>query len=303
MGEYLIKEQMDKSLYQSLQEFYKNEKLGYEVYERLAGDPRLSSKNADLLHRIAELEKNHVRILEKYIGPVPPKENRIERLLLKTKLLGFTFTVKRMEMIQEKIITPSVRRDLVEIIPELEEIFIEEDMIDEDIITLLEEERLIYVSSMVLGLNDALVEFTGAIAGFTFAMRNNKIIAMAGIITGISASMSMAASEYLSTRADGKDSKKNPLKAAVITGVAYVVTVMFMVLPYLLLPKDDYFYSLGIMLTVVIAIIAFFSYYVSVTRSERFVDHFRVMAVVSLSVAFISFIIGVVVKNALGIEL
>ncbi len=303
MSEYLIKEQMDNNLYRSLMDFYHNEKLGFEVYERLSNDPRLSEKNGALLHRIAELEKNHVRILEKYIGSEPPKKNRIERLLLKTRLLGFTFTIKRMEMIQEKIITPAVRRDLGALIPELEEIFIEEDMIDEEIITLLEEERLIYVSSMVLGLNDALVEFTGAIAGFTFAMRNSKIIAMAGIITGISASLSMAASEYLSTRADGKDSKKNPFKAAIITGVAYVVTVMCMVLPYLLLPKDDYFYALGIMLSVVIVIIAFFSYYVSVTRSERFIDHFRVMAVVSLTVAFISFIIGVVVKKALGIDL
>lgn len=303
MGEYHIRETMDKSLYQSLTEFYHNEKLGYEVYERLSNDPRLAKENAELLHRIAELEKNHVRILEKYVGPTPPKERRIERRLLKTKLLGFTFTVKRMEVIQEKIITPSVRRDLINIIPELEEIFIEEDMIDEEIITLLDEERLVYVSSMVLGLNDALVELSGAIAGFTFAMRNNSIIALAGIITGISASLSMAASEYLSTRADGKDSKKSPLKAAIITGIAYIVTVTLMVMPYLLLPDQDYLYSLGIMLTIVIMIIAFFSYYVSVTRSERFIDHFKVMAIVSLSVAFISFIIGVVVKNALGIEL
>ena len=55
---------------------------------------------------------------------------------------------------------------------------------------------------MVLGLNDALVELTGALAGFTLAFRNTCLIAMAGFITGIAASLSMAASEYLSTKSE-----------------------------------------------------------------------------------------------------
>ena len=47
---------------------------------------------------------------------------------------------------------------------------------------------------MVLGLNDALVELTGTIAGLTFVLTNTTLIAMAGIITGIAATLSMAAS-------------------------------------------------------------------------------------------------------------
>lgn len=303
MENNMLIENMEAGLQKHLKKFYANEKLGYEVYRRLAEDSRLSSENADLLRKIAEHEKTHVEILEKYLGKVIPTEFHIEKLLLKSRILGFTFTLKRMEIIQSKIITTQVREKLIQHIPELECIFEEEDMIDAKLLTLLDEERLVYVSSMVLGLNDALVELSGAIAGFTFAMRNNSIIAMAGIITGISASLSMAASEYLSTRADGKKSKKTPLKAAMITGVAYVVTVSLMVLPYLLLPNEDYIYSLGIMLAVVIGIIALFSYYVSVTKGEDFKSHFKVMAVVSLSVAFASFLIGVLVKNALGIEI
>jgi VIT1/CCC1 family predicted Fe2+/Mn2+ transporter len=70
------------------------------------------------------------------------------------------------------------------------------------LINLIGEERLKYVGSMVLGLNDALVELTGALAGFTLAFRNTRLIAMAGFITGIAASLSMAASEYLSTKSE-----------------------------------------------------------------------------------------------------
>jgi VIT1/CCC1 family predicted Fe2+/Mn2+ transporter len=61
-----------------------------------------------------------------------------------------------------------------------------------------EQERLSYVGSGVLGLNDALVELTSALTGFTFALQNTRLIALGGLITGI------AASEYLSTKSEGR---------------------------------------------------------------------------------------------------
>jgi VIT1/CCC1 family predicted Fe2+/Mn2+ transporter len=64
---------------------------------------------------------------------------------------------------------------------------------------------------------------TGALAGLTFAFRDSRTIALAGLITGISASFSMAASDYLSTKAD--EDGKNPLRSAIYTGLAYIVTV------------------------------------------------------------------------------
>ncbi|MDI6704563.1 MAG: VIT1/CCC1 transporter family protein [bacterium] len=82
---------------------------------------------------------------------------------------------------------------------------------------------------MVLGLNDALVELTGALAGFTFALQNTRVVAMAGLITGVAASLSMTTSEYLSTKSEG--GAKSPFKASVYTGSAYVLTVMFLIFP------------------------------------------------------------------------
>jgi VIT1/CCC1 family predicted Fe2+/Mn2+ transporter len=89
--------------------------------------------------------------------------------------------------------------------------------LSQKLISLIDEERLKYVSSMVLGLNDALVELTGALTGLTLALQNPRLIAIVGFITGIAASMSMAASEYLSTKQE--DTEKNPLKASVYTGL------------------------------------------------------------------------------------
>jgi VIT1/CCC1 family predicted Fe2+/Mn2+ transporter len=57
---------------------------------------------------------------------------------------------------------------------------------------MIEEERLEYVGAMILGLNDALVELSGSLAGFTLALQDSKLVAMVGMITGIAAALSMA---------------------------------------------------------------------------------------------------------------
>ena len=69
-----------------------------------------------------------------------------------------------------------------------------------------------YTGSIVLGLNDALVELTGALAGLTLALQDTKLIALTGSITGIAAALSMGASEYLSTKSEDVD--RSPVKAS-----------------------------------------------------------------------------------------
>src|SRR5574341_282925 len=104
----------------------------------------------------------------------------------------------------------------------------EEDMHEQKLLAMLDEEHLHYVGSVVLGLNDALVELTGALAGLTLALQNTELIALTGLITGIAASLSMAASEYLSTRSE--ETEKHPFRAAVYTGIAYIITVTLLIL-------------------------------------------------------------------------
>jgi VIT1/CCC1 family predicted Fe2+/Mn2+ transporter len=154
------------------------------------------------------------------------------------------------------------------------------------------------VGSIVLGLNDALVELTGALAGLTFALQNASLIALAGLITGIAASFSMAASEYLSMKSEGETQRA--LKAALYTGAAYIVTVILLVIPYLVLA--NYFISLGVTLSVAVLIILFFNYYVSVAKDLDFRRRFLEMAGVSLGVAAFSFGVGYLIRIVLGVE-
>jgi len=155
------------------------------------------------------------------------------------------------------------------------------------------------MGSVVLGLNDALVELTGALAGFTFAFQNTRLIAVTALITGISASFSMSASEYLSTRQESGQTQK-ALKAAFYTGIAYIFTVIALVLPYLLIGNP--FVSLAVCLTVAVLIIYMFNYYMSVVHETPFRKRFLEMAAISLGVSALSFLIGILVKNVFGLE-
>lgn len=93
----------------------------------------------------------------------------------------------------------------------MQQIARDEDEHEQRLIALINEERLEYMGSVVLGLNDALVEFTGALAGFTLALSDSKLIALTGSITGIAAALSMASSEYLSTKSENGNENGNIL--------------------------------------------------------------------------------------------
>lgn len=125
-----------------------------------------------------------------------------------------------------------------------------------------------------------------------------QLIALAGLITGIAASLSMAASEYLSTKAEGDTERA--LTSALYTGAAYIVTVMLLILPYLLL--GHYLVSLGVTMGIAVFIIFAFNYYVSVAKDFSFKRRFLEMAGLSIGVAVISFGIGYVIRITLQVE-
>ncbi|VVB61544.1 VIT family protein [uncultured archaeon] len=165
------------------------------------------------------------------------------------------------------------------------------------LIDMLDEERLRYSSAIVLGLNDAIVELTGALAGFTLALQNSRIIAVAGLITGVAASLSMASSQYLSTKSG--DGKENPLKASTYTGIAYLFTVLFLISPYLF--STNLYLSLGLTVINAIIVILIFTYYISVAKSLSFRKRFLEMALISLGVAAVTFGISYLIKIVWGI--
>lgn len=279
-------------------QFQQTEITEYHIYKRLAKRVK-SPENAKILDRIAEDEKRHYEGWKKYSNEeVQPRWFIVWVYYFISIVFGFTFGVKLMEQGEEAAQVNYAA--VAKAIPEATKYQDEEDKHEQQLIEMLDEERLQYAGSVVLGLNDALVELTGALSGLTLALQNGKLIALSGLITGIAASLSMAASEYLSTRSE--QTNKHPIRAAIYTGIAYIVTVALLVLPYLLMPKNFYA-DLAITLTIAVIIIAVFNYYISVAKGESFRARFLEMAGLSLGVALFSFIIGYFIRQWLGIEI
>lgn len=154
-----------------------------------------------------------------------------------------------------------------------------------------------YTGSIVLGLNDALVEITGALVGLTLILQDTRLIAITGGVTGIAASLSMAASEYLQVR--NEESVKTPTVAATYTGIAYISVVCLLILPFVIYTNP--FISLAHTLVIALLVIAGFTYYVSTIRKISFRKRFFEMAVISLGVAAVVFLIGLAAQHLFGL--
>ncbi|WP_286903988.1 VIT1/CCC1 transporter family protein [Clostridium sp. UBA1652] len=270
----------------------------YYIYSKVAKGIK-NDNNRKVLEKIANEEKAHSFVWKRYTNKeAKPKKLKVFWYVLISRILGFTFALKLLEKGEE---AAGVNYDIIaKEIPKAKEIADDEDRHEKELLGLLDEEKLKYVGSMVLGLNDALVELTGTLAGLSLAIQNTRIIALSGLITGISATLSMASSEFLSARSEGR---KDAVKSCTYTGIAYLFTVIILILPFLLLPPEDYLVALGIMIASVVLIIAGFNYYISIAKDLKFKRRFLEMTGISLGVAVISFGIGILVKKFLGIDI
>jgi VIT1/CCC1 family predicted Fe2+/Mn2+ transporter len=276
--------------------FQKSEITEYRIYAKLAAAVK-DPDNSRVLKRIAADELRHHDFWREQTGrEVRPCFWKIFLFFWMARILGITFAIKLMERGEEQ--AELNYTEISQAVPGAARIAEDEDQHEKELIGLIEEERLNYMGSVVLGLNDALVELTGALAGLTFALQNTRLIALAGLITGIAASFSMAASEYLSTKSEGK--AERALTSAVYTGIAYILTVFLLILPYLLV--QNHFLCLGVTLLIALTIIFLFNFYISVARDYSFGKRFLEMAGLSLGVALLSFAIGFVIRHFLGIE-
>ncbi len=289
--------QIDGALRQRILAIQRDEVTEQHVYRALAKRQQ-DPANKELLERIARDEARHAEywstLTETRVGP-----NRIACWWygLMARTLGLTFAVRLMERAERN--AQAVYAELADAYPESVRIGEEEEEHESMLVAMIDEERLRYVGSVVLGLSDALVELTGALAGLTLALQDTRTIGMDGLVTGLAAAMSMGASEYLSTKAEEGDEKK-PGKAAVYTSVTYLLTVLLLIVPYLVLSTP--LPALALTLGGAMLIILFFTYYVAVAKDAPLWSRFLEMGGVTLFVAAASFCIGFLVRILFGID-
>jgi VIT1/CCC1 family predicted Fe2+/Mn2+ transporter len=286
----------EKKLREKILQAQKNEITEYIIYRKLA-DLLKDRKRAEILEAISRDEKAHYEFWKTLTGQdVAPDRFKIYFFVFICRVFGLTFGFKLLE--QGEDLAQDAYEQIKQVSPQVEKIIHDEEKHENELIDLIDEERLKYVSSVVLGLNDAIVEFTGALAGFSLALQNTRLVAIVGVITGIAASLSMAAAEYLSTKHE--DTQKDPFKSAIITGAVYTITVALLILPYLFF--KSIFLCLGLVIVLALLIIFVFTYYISVAKELDFRKRFLEMAAISLGVAAIIFLIGLMIRKVFGIE-
>jgi len=275
----------------------RNEITEHFIYNKLSQSIK-DSHNRNILKHISGDELKHYNFWRRCTHEdVKPDKLKIWKYLLISRIFGITFGIKLMERGEEQ--AQVTYGKISEFVPDAKSVVKDEDEHEKQLIDLIDEERLRYVGSMVLGLNDALVELTGALAGLTLALQNTRLIAMTGLITGIAGSLSMAASEYLSAKSE--EGAKNPFKSSVYTGSAYVLTVLFLILPYLLF--TNFYFCLGFTILNAIIVIFIFTSYVSVAKDISFRNRFFEMALISLGIAALTFCLGFLVRIFLNVEI
>ncbi|GHT79069.1 membrane protein [Actinomycetota bacterium] len=290
-------QKFDRNTLKAIAAFQKAEATDMVVYSRMAKLEK-HDEHADILQQIANDEAEHYQTWKTYTKQeIKPNHIKATWYSILLVLLGYTFVLRLMERGEQG--TAKAYAKLPGAIPEVQAMIANELEHEDMLIGILDEERLKYVGAIVLGLSDALVELTGTLAGLSLALANTRLIAMAGIITGIAATLSMAASNY---QAEKAEHNPHALKASLYTGFAYLGTVIVLIVPYLLFPEDMYVWALATMLIVVILVILAFNFYVSVAQKLSFWSRFGQMAAISLGVAAISFVIGLAAKAILGVD-
>ncbi len=286
---------MENDILKKLLSVQQDEITGYVIYKHLSKIEK-NPANRTVLAEMANEEKGHYYTLEKYTNQQPKaKKSKIFFYRLLSSFPGITFTIKLMEQSEEE--SQLVYDVLAQSYPEFTQIREQEEVHENKLIGMIKELKLDYLGSVILGMNDALIELTGALAGFTLALQNSLVIAMTGSITGIAAALSMASSVYLSMKADSDN--RDAIKAAIITGISYLITVILLIIPFLIL--KNIFAALAVTLGIAAIIIAVFMYYYSVVKEVSFKKRFLEMLALSFGIAAFSFVVGYILKKLTGV--
>lgn len=287
---------MDTNTRRTIEGAARNEISEFYIYHNIAKRTK-NDNNRKVLEEIADQEKEHYEQWTKILGKeIAPSRFKIWFYTTLSALLGLSFSLKLME--KGEGLSQKLYEELSSEYPEALAIFKDEQKHEEELLTMIDEGFLQYMSSFVLGLNDALVELTGALAGLTLALNDTRLIAIVGLITGIAASFSMAASEYLST--EEEEGGSNAIQASIVTGIAYIITVFILIAPFLI--AESAYKALACTLILAILIIFIFTFYTSIAKGFEFKKRFLKMATISLGVAGLSFVVSIGVKKLFGME-
>jgi VIT1/CCC1 family predicted Fe2+/Mn2+ transporter len=274
--------------------YQKNEITEHILYSALA--KRMKGKNREILRKISGDELRHYNFFKKITGQdIAPNYMKIYFYRAVSRILGITFTMKMMSNGEDQ-----AEQDYGEVedkVPGIKKIIGEEVKHEASLMSQIEEGVITHMGSMVLAINNSIQEITGIAVGLTFALASSLLVGKTALISGMAATLAMVASEYLSQKADARDSKE-PLKAALYTGIVYVFVVAAIVSPYFIF--KSHYAALAVALAAVVVIVSVFTFFMSVVKGLRYKKALLEVAGITAAVVALSLGLGILIKLVFG---
>ncbi len=274
----------------------------YAIYKELSKIEK-KEEHRLALERLSEMEYEHYKF---WISLIPGK--KIQGIgpfkIFLTKILrivfGLTFTLKLLERHEKETIKKyenvierlqeDKKRNLIQILKEEKEH-------ESYLISQINEAIVKYMSFVMLGLADAIIEINGVHAGFLGVTSSTLIAGIAGLVVGFAAAISMASAAYLQAK---QGFSGNPASSAIITGMSYIGAVSFLALPYFLIP--NMLTAFCISLSLAILLIGVFTSYGAVLREASTSREFITGLSLTIGTAFAAFLFGEALGRLFGVH-
>lgn len=286
----------------------KDEYGDYEIYRHLAlyhKDARRAHRRklGDVFQRLSETEYKHYEFWKKYSPRTEAKVSRLKLygIIIFEAIFGATFAVKFLERHEES--TLRQYRHIGERIPQedksrFEQMVKEEQELEVSLAQEVQSNFVKYMSFIVLGLADAIVEISGIHAGSLGIYSSTRLTGLAGIIAGAAASIAMATAAYAQAKQSFRGS---PKISAVMTGVSYFVSAACLAAPYFI--ETDPIYAMSASLSIAVVILLLTTYYNAVISTTHFLREFLELAGIMFGATLALYILGEIMRFYFGITI
>ena len=272
----------------------------YTLYERLAGTVKPGSQFADVLRTLSATEHKHAEFWRKYVPDAQPKLATLKLywILFLRRFLGLTFAARYLDRHEEDVVKKYER--LAPLIPPSDRPAFDEMVADERehekaFSMKIESSAVRYISFVVLGLADALVEISGIHAGSLGFYDRTEIAGLAGVIAGGAASLAMASAAF--AQAKQGNFQGSARLSAMYTGVSYFVTAIILATPYFL--TSNMILALSTSLSLAVFILLVTTWYSVVVQEKRFLRDFVEILLILFGTTIVLYAFGYIVHGAL----
>ena len=282
----------------------KDEIIDSVVYKKLSkmSYPGNEKFKVTLAH-LADMEHDHYDFFRKYCPDrnVTASNFMVNFVVMLRVLLGVTFAVRYLE--RNEASTIRKYREAAPLIPaedraKLQQIIADEEEHEREFSEQFQEPHIKYISFIVLGLADALVEIAGIHAGSLGIFNKTELAGLAGIVAGAAASVAMASAAYAQAKAGFKGSAA---LSAVYTGISYFVTAVILATPYFL--TQQMLNALLTSLTLAVLLIAFITFFGSVISGSNFRKDFLEITSIMFGATVALYVLGTAIRYFTGITI